>query len=201
MLKNYFIGLIIRPRKIIKVIIAYLKRRKIVHKDFTIISQNCTGARIYQELGIQYNSPTIGLYFESHDFIKFIENLEVYLDKELTFDKELSRYPIGYLDDIKIHFLHYSNNEEAYLKWNKRKKRINFDRLFFIYTDRDGFKQEYLERYEKIKYKNKIFLSAIELRYPSVIYIKEHSEKECVDNPYKDKYWKKHFDYIKWLNS
>lgn len=42
---------------------------------------------------------------------------------------------IGKLDDIEVVFLHYKSEEEAYQKWNRRKKRINYNNLIFKFND------------------------------------------------------------------
>lgn len=50
------------------------KRRnsKLKSKDFSIISNNCFAGIVYQHLGLQYNTPTIGLYFYPDEYIKFL---------------------------------------------------------------------------------------------------------------------------------
>ena len=72
-------------------------RRKVLEKadkdKFTIISNNCWGGHLYRWYAIGYNSPTIGLYMFSKDYIKFIYNLKYYLSitpKFITFKE--SRY-------------------------------------------------------------------------------------------------------------
>lgn len=52
-----------------------VRRSKIKNKDFTIISNNCWGGYVYRYYGLEYNSPTIGGYFFSEDYIKFLKNL------------------------------------------------------------------------------------------------------------------------------
>ena len=87
----------------------------------------------------------------------------------------------GVLDDIEIYFLHYHTNEDALTKWNERKNRINMDKIFVIQTDRDGFDDNSLEEFKKIKY-NKALIT----RNPNweneefVIYLSKHKDKECV---------------------
>ena len=55
----------------------YLKDIKaVIDQDTTIISSNCFAGRIMQDLGMQYNSPTLGLYFWYPDYIEFLSNLK-----------------------------------------------------------------------------------------------------------------------------
>lgn len=84
------------------------------------------GGHVYRFFAMPYDSPTIGLYFFSADYIKFVSNLRYYIEQDLTFiDYTESKYkdellknnqlnvPIGKLHDIEIVFLHYHSIEEA----------------------------------------------------------------------------------------
>ena len=94
-------------------------------QEFVVVSNNCWGGEIYKRLGLQYNTPFIGLYITSKHYIKLLENFDFYMKSELVFisnfESETSKlkYPIGYLGEIEIHFLHYSSEEEAIEKWNR----------------------------------------------------------------------------------
>lgn len=48
----------------------------------SIISSNCFAGRIMQDLKMEYNSPTLGLYFMYPDYIEFLKHLEHYLKNE-----------------------------------------------------------------------------------------------------------------------
>ena len=93
--------------------IALLNRKKYVKNHYdsysgtniSIISCNCIGGLIYHDLKEKFRSPTVNLYIESPDFIKFCSNLEHYLSIDKMYFKNNTSYPIGILDDIKIHFL------------------------------------------------------------------------------------------------
>lgn len=62
------------------------KRRKLLkNTKFTIISNNCWGGMIYESYNLQKQSPTVGLYFMSNDYIKFVSDLRGYLKKDLHF--------------------------------------------------------------------------------------------------------------------
>ena len=119
----------------------YLKgiREKNQNKNPTIISNNCIAGIIYHNLGLKFFSPTINLYISGWDYILFVENLEDYLKCELIEKKNSGKdFPVGILlggeiEDIEINFLHYKTFQQAEEAWNKRKQRVNFDNLFFIY--------------------------------------------------------------------
>ena len=61
------------------------RRKKLREDNFTIISNNCWGGHVYRYFNMPYDSPTIGLFFESTDYIKFISNLKHYINQELRF--------------------------------------------------------------------------------------------------------------------
>lgn len=62
-----------------------LRRKKLRNKDFTIISNNCWAGFIYQKYGLQYKTPTIGLFFIGNDYIKFCKKLKYYVNQDLKF--------------------------------------------------------------------------------------------------------------------
>ena len=111
---------------------------KLVGKDTTIISSNCFAGRIMQDVGMEYNSPTLGLYFWAEDYIEFLTHLKYYLTEAKIEFVEHSKhalgdtrrqnwehwYPIGVLNGkVEIHFLHYHTEEEAAEKWYRRAGR------------------------------------------------------------------------------
>lgn len=113
-------------------------------------------------------------FFMSDDYIKFVSNLKHYIECDLKFvelensrhydelkkDKNLIRFPIGLLDDIEIMFLHYSSEEEAYRKWTRRVKRINWDNMIIKFNDQNGCKDEHIRIFDKLDYNKKICFTA-----------------------------------------
>lgn len=68
---------------------------KCINDDTTVISNNCFAGRIMQDLNMKYNSPTLGLYIWTPDYIEFVSKLKYYLtEAKLTFVKH-SKYPLG----------------------------------------------------------------------------------------------------------
>lgn len=201
-------------RKILrKILINYPNRCKLKNQKPSIIASNCNGGIIYHDLGIKFYSPTINLFFYPKDYIKFISNLKYYLSLSITPpDKNTNvslknTYPIGLLGDIEIHFLHYKSLEEATMKWKERSKRVNYDNLFFIMTDRDGCTYKDIERFNKLPYKNKvIFTSKLYPEFKSAFFIKDFYDKKEVGilSSFKRKSIKRYidyFDYVTFLNN
>jgi uncharacterized protein (DUF1919 family) len=187
-------------------------KSKLRNNNFTIICNNCLSWGIYKKVGLRYSTPTIGIFFFSEDYIKFLENLEYYIKQPLKFTensrhpaaneaRKTRQFPTGKLDEVEIQFWHYKTETEAEEKWNKRIKLINFDNIFIIYSDRHQFKEDHLERFEKLPFKHKIFFSAKpRLGNPSVVFLKEYENKMEVPEMTRFRNYEKYIDVIKWLN-
>jgi len=152
------------------VVIYRIKRIK--SRNFSVIASNCTGTLPYRFLDVPYNTPTINLFFMAPDYMRFIKRLDYYLSLPLTF-RDHSRYPeaeevrkkqgmhpIGVLDDIEIHFMHYQSEADAKRKWNRRKKRINPEHLVFAFTDKDLCTPDLLKEFDELPYRNKFVFTA-----------------------------------------
>ena len=136
-------------------------RSEITNEGFSIICSNCIGGKIYHSLGREFLSPTINMAFDGPDFIRFVMNLEKYINEELVenVSGEVD-YPVGRLDDVEIQFVHYKTFEEAKKKWEERKQRINFSNLYVIATDRDGMgNEECMKAFDKLPYKKIMYTS------------------------------------------
>lgn len=131
---------------------------KLKCNDFTIISQNCIGGVFYHDMGLKFQSPTINLYFRAADFVKFVLNLKEYLSMPLIMSWG-EKYPIGRLGDIKIYFMHYQTCTEAIDAWEKRKKRVQWDKIVVLSTDREGFNDEVYRQWNMISYPKVLFTS------------------------------------------
>lgn len=187
-----------------------IKTKKLKNKNFTIISHNCVGGVIYHDLNLRFNSPTIDLWFISKEFIKFCENLEHYLNCELKPIKQNQfDYPLAKLDDITLYCMHYESFEEFKEKWERRVKRVNYDNLFFMMSERDGCNEEDIKHFDKLPYKNKvIFVHKVMPHIKSAHYIPGtetiENGQNCVvplsNFKDKEKRYIDDFDYIKFLN-
>lgn len=166
------------------------------------------------DLGLPFRSPFVNLFIKSDDFIKMLGDLRGYMSADLVFVKETDpvygavSWPAAYLKDIKIHFMHYHTEREAEDAWKRRVKRINYDNLFIMYTDRSGCTQKDLEDFDKLPYKNKIVFT--HLPHPEIkssYYIKGYEKEDKVGVLSKMQggihAWKREldqFDLVKWFN-
>lgn len=196
----------------------WLKRRKLHYKDFTIISNNCwAGTAVYQPFGLLYNTPTVGMGFVDDDYMKFLENFDYYISLKPEFinpkeskDYEFRRsaygreidYPVARLDDITLWFSHYKTVDEAMTKWERRKQRINRNRILVKWSQRRNQDPELLRRFLKLPFKNKIAFtvpaSPIDdprvVKVPELVEVIKNGGDETVSTL-------RHIDIYKLLNS
>lgn len=177
--------------------LTYKKRRKkLKYKNFTIISNNCWGGLIYQSYGLQYNTPTIGLYFMADDYIKFVSNLKNYISKELVFINPLESkahklknaeitFPVAKLDDIEIYFMHYKSEEEAKEKWTRRCKRINWNKIIYKFSNQNLCSQDLMEKFMELPLENKICFTNEKNNIDDVIYIKQYIKSKDIKASYE----------------
>lgn len=176
----------LRINKLLRIRLSLFRRNKINKDNFSIISNNCWGGMIYESYGLEKQSPTVGLFFTSKDYIKFISKFKYYINKELKFiDYEKSNIypflinnniskdvPIGRLDDVEIVFLHYKDKKVAKEKWNKRVKRINYKNIIFKFNDQNDCNEKDLQEFLKLPYKNKLFFTTREWKIKNSCIIK-----------------------------
>lgn len=189
------------------------RRKKLNIKNPTIISNNCWAGIVSQYLGIKYYTPTIGLYFFSEEYIKFLERFDYYIKQKLEIiDTKDSKYydemikknhqnaVVGKLDDVEIVFLHMKTGEEAIEKWNKRVKRINRKNIIFKFCEQNECSSEHIKRFENLPFKNKICFTTKEYpRYKSVIWFKDQVKNEEVVRDYYESH--KYLNIIDYINN
>lgn len=189
-------------------------RMRLKNDNFTIITNTCIAGVMYHKLGKQFLSPTINLWMEDEDFFKFVHNIEYYLAQPLVFIPRQFGSPAAKIDDVILYFNHYKTEDEAEVKWNERKRRVNMDNLFIICSDRPSpitgkvITHEDILSLRDIPCRGKVVFST--QSYDDVDYIvplPKDSEGDYV-NVYmldKSKYlkrwrWESAWDWVRWLN-
>lgn len=135
-------------------------------KRWCIVSNNCYGLKYYQKKNMQYDSPFMGMFIHSPDYIELLERFTHYmsitpvpLPNSLSKYAPNSTYPIGIIADrIEIHFLHETEIELAIQKWERRKLRMpsSMKQYMFKLCDRDMFTKDIGDRFCKLPYKHKV---------------------------------------------
>lgn len=201
-------------RRRIKRFLAIFRRMPLKNRNFSIISNNCWGGLVYDKYALPYLSPTIGLYFYADEYIRFISDLHKYLNSELEFiEIDESRHKDSILakgennvivgligKEVEVVFLHYHSREEAYEKWMRRCKRVNYDNLLIKCNDQNDFTQKEFEALCKLEFKHKLFFTANEKwKEPDfALYIERYRDQGYVVNDTTRRRW--HFDTKDYLH-
>lgn len=203
-------------RDIYRTISRWWLRKRLKNHNFSIICNTCIGGIIYHELGEKFLSPTINMWFEDKDFPKFAQNLRWYLEQPLRFVKGIDATPTAYCGDILIHFIHYHSDEEANKKWIERSSRVNYDNLFFIFSDRPDINRENgLITHEDMLSVRSLGKGSVVFsirQYDDIDYIiplRKDPRGEYVNVYMNDRYdnflhrwyWERKFNFVKWLNT
>ena len=185
-----------------------IKRLRLKNRRPTIIASNCIGTFIYYDMKIKYLSPTINLSFDMNDYVRFLENLEWYLQQPVVpYEDDRFDYPCGMIGDVEIRFNHYKTIEEAISKWERRKQRIDWDNLFIMAIDGDECTYDSINRFDALPFENKvIFTHKPYPEFKSAYYLKGFEDLKEVYRPtdFKNQFFIRRymdqFDYISFLN-
>ncbi len=165
---------------------------------------------------MQFQSPTINCFMLPEDFLALGENPWHYLHcapKELPDEYMVYHCPVMSLDGLRVYLLHYKSYKEGKEKWIERTKRINWDRLVFICTDRDGMTPALKQRFSKLPAPKIMFIHdavsdedrAFAVHIPGFEHddqvgtLTDHSTRRLVDALKGQRYYE-YFDYVDFLN-
>lgn len=195
--------------KIQRIFINRRLKSRLQNHGMTVISANCVGAFILHDLNEPFNSPFVNLYLSPNDFVRYLQNIEFYQRQSLTFIQSEKPYPVAKLADLKVHFMHYRNSQEAEQKWLARSARMNLDNLFIMMTDKDdaqGIAYEDLVAFDQLPFKNKVvFTRKPYPEFKSAFYIKGFEKQNQVGDLFTFSGWNgvkyyDQFDYVTWFN-
>lgn len=159
-----------------------IRGKMLRNSSFTIISNNCWGGTVYEAHNLPKESPTVGMFFMAEDYIEFLSDLKGYINGNLSFikpeesrwkdapqisgDKRLGSYPIGVLSNgknsVEIFFLHYSSEQDARNKWERRCKRINWNKILVKFNDQNGCTDKNVRDFMNLPFENKLFFTCKE---------------------------------------
>lgn len=176
----------------------------------SIICNNCLGGVILHDLGLQFKTPTINLYFRTkEEFIFFVQNITEMQNLKMNeiICKEYNA-PAGEMEykghSVVIIFQHYKDFQSGYEKWKMRMKRLDVNNLVVLLETPDA-SPELLESFSKIDNKKALVSKPIEgapdYYVPLDIYDVWHPGKVL---EYKSIFslerWIDDWDYISFLN-
>lgn len=140
----------------------------------TLITNNCWGGVICNNYGMEFKTPTINLQILPEEFPDFCENLEWYMSRELVecrrlrswhkeylknMFQEVPKFPMGRIGDILVVFQHYESFEEAKEKWDKRKKRVDYESIGYLFHVKDERYSKYAKEFINLKLPNSVCIT------------------------------------------
>ena len=191
-------------------ILGPIRRRRLMNPYFTIFSNNCWGGHVYRYFAMPYNTPTVGMYIFSDDYVKFLSDPRRYLSKDLVFisidDSKYSKVlrerntscPIGRLGDVEIVFLHYKSREEAYSKWNRRKERINWNHIVVKMSQQNLCTLKAMQNFDMLPYTQKVILTTKDYGLKCQLIRSDYSGQEEISNDTNS--FRKGINLVKFIN-
>jgi uncharacterized protein (DUF1919 family) len=196
---------------------AALLRALAADTRFTVISNNCWGAHVYQRLGIPYATPFIGLFMPPADYLELIGHFDELVGAELTFvreshsasvnawrERERLSYPIGLLGGrAEIDFQHYHSEEEARAAWTRRRRRINPDptRRFFKFDDREGATPAHIAAFAALELRHKVCFTARRYAPPTILAPAAPGEDHVLDGVSLANITRHRFNTLRWISA
>lgn len=189
-------------------------RKGVVNDSPTLLCPNCMGGHIFHDLGFQFKSPTVNLSLTQTDFVKFVLNLDDYLNGEINFihNGQKLKYPRATISydggtPIIVNFTHYDNEKVALEKWNSRAKRIDKSNMFICLSERDGITKQEILSIGNLDVKGiLVFTSSDYSDIPYCLRVPKYIEAGEVGNILKSSWIDDHreyeefFDFVKWFN-
>ncbi len=190
-----------------------LKRRRLRNLSPTIIADNCSAGVILHDMGLKFNTPTINIGMRPEDHLKLLKNLKHYLAIEpVDVSEQVAQangflidrsYPVGQIDDIKVHFVHYKTFEDARTKWCERAKRVDYDNIFVFMSEKYGCTYQQIKEFDELPYPyKKIFTVKPYPEIDSAFYAPEYAHTPLTE--FKPGFWRRRyiddFDYVSFLN-
>lgn len=191
-------------------------RKKLLHPNFTLISNNCWGGWVYRYFNLPYSSPTVGCFFLAEDYVRFVSDLKTYMSEELVFISPndthrageaagyielFGQYPIGRIRDVDIHFLHYKDEAEAYEKWNKRKERMDWSRIIIKMSQQNLWDDGIVRKFDGLPFPNKLFFETKKFYLNNTTEVLFCRDKGLQDTRNEGEVYRRYMNILKYINA
>jgi uncharacterized protein (DUF1919 family) len=185
-------------------------------RPFTIVSNNCWGAHVYQALGVPYATPFVGLFIPPESYLTLLGDFARLMSAVLEFTPasrspsvnawraaEGLRYPIGLLGgEVEIDFQHYPDEAAAREAWRRRSARIVSDpqRLFFKFDDREGASAAHISAFCASGLPNKVCFTANASAAPTIVVPPAPGEDHAPDGVALAAISRRYFNTLRWIS-
>jgi uncharacterized protein (DUF1919 family) len=150
-----------------------LNRAGLEDERFTVFSNDCWGQALYSGYGLPYQTPLVGSGMYSDCFLRFLGDIEGYLQSPLRFvnhtrypglqriRNQRRAWPIAVLrDDVEIHFMHYQSEYTSRRAWETGLENLHMDRILVKFTaDKDGATEAQVEKFAALPFERKLLIS------------------------------------------
>jgi uncharacterized protein (DUF1919 family) len=186
-------------------------------RPFTIVSNNCWGAHVYQALGAPYAPPFVGLFIPPESYLNLLGDFARLMRAGLEFTPtsrsssvnawraaEGLRYPIGLLGgEVEIDFQHYPDEAAAREAWRRRSARMVSDpgRLFFKFDDREGATAAHIDAFCALGLPNKVCFTARPGPAPTVVVPPAPGEDHVPDGVALAAVSRGYFNTLRWIST
>jgi uncharacterized protein (DUF1919 family) len=184
---------------------------------FTIVSNNCWGAHVYQALGLPYATPFVGLFIPPDSYLALLRDFDRLVRAELSFvgesaspsvnawrERENLRYPIGLLGgEVEIDFQHYPDPATAREAWRRRAARIVADpsRRFFKFDDREGATPAHLAAFAALDLAHKVAFAGNADAAPAIVVPAAAGEDHAPDGVRLAAMSRRYFNTLRWIST
>jgi uncharacterized protein (DUF1919 family) len=184
---------------------------------FTIVSNNCWGAHVYQALAVPYATPFVGLFIPPESYLTLLGDFARLVRADLAFvtesrsasvnawrEREGLAYPIGLLGgEVEIDFQHYPDEAAALRAWRRRAARIAAapKRLFFKFDDREGATGAHIEAFSALDLPNKVCFTARAHAAPTIVVPPAPGEDHAPDGVSLAAISRRHFNTLRWIST
>ena len=186
-------------------------------RPFTIVSNNCWGAHVYQALDTPYATPFVGLFIPPRSYLTLLGDFARLMRSGLEFtatsrspsvnawrEREGLRYPIGLLGgEVEIDFQHYPDEAAAREAWRRRSARMVPDpsRLFFKFDDREGATTADIEAFDALDLPNKVCFTARACAAPAIVVPPTPGEDHAPDGVSLAAISHRCFNTLRWIST
>ncbi len=191
---------------------AVINRVGLLHNKFTVLSNDCWGQALYAGYALPFQTPMVGSGMYSDCFLRFLGNIEFYLDSPLRFvahtrypglqriRNQRRAWPIAVLrDDVEVHFMHYQSEYASRRAWEAGLQNVHMDRLAVKFTaDKDGATEEQVQQFAALPFERKLILSR---RSRPDIACAVHTPDFVINGAVMFRRSLKYFDCTRWLNT